>query len=121
MRALKTIILCSIIILSFAASCKKADEPSQTKSPVANTTWAMSSGANTFWLEFTSNTDYMDYMGDADGNPKSTGVHYGTYSYSEGKIIFNKPNNMEFDYGTVNGSILTIVYTSGKQTTYKKK
>lgn len=120
MRALKTIILCSIIIISFATSCKKTDEPTQTKSPVANTTWAKSSG-NTFWIEFTSNTDYLEYMGDADGNPMSTGVHYGTYSYSDGKIIFNKPNNMQFDYGTVNGSFLTIVYTSGKQTTYKKK
>lgn len=121
MKTIKPLILCSLLLVAFVTSCEKKDEPAPKQSPVVNTTWAHSSGSNTFWLEFTSNTDYLEYMGDADGNPASTGVHYGTYTYSDSKITFSKPNHMEFDYGTINGSILTITYTTGKQVTYKKK
>lgn len=119
MKALRFLLLGSIFALSILTSCNKADN----NNPLANTKWAASSGEHTFWIEFTSGKDFMEFMGDINGNPASTGVSYGTYSYSDNKVLFLTHNSStRFDYATIKGTVMELHYKTGPAvTTYIKK
>lgn len=123
MKKIKLLLLGCLFALLLIPSCTINEEPSeQQNNPVSNTKWAAMYKEYTLWIEFTSNSAFLEFMGDANGNPASTGVHYGTYSYANGKITFlTHDSTSAFDYATVNGSMLELVYKSGSKRTFAKK
>ncbi len=107
------------------ASCEPAEtgKGGNNTNPMVNTVWASDYGQGDYlWIEFTSSTEFLEYMGDIDGNTNTTGVSYGTYKYSNGRVDFiTHDDTSPFDYATIKGSIMTLVYKSGWDRTYKKK
>lgn len=90
--------------------------------PLVETVWASSYGEYVLWIEFTSDSEFLEYMGDSDGNTNSTGVSYGTYKYSDGYVHFvTHVDSSPFDYATVKGSVMNLVYKTGYERTYKKR
>jgi hypothetical protein len=114
--------LFKIILLAIAtsyvfASCSKGEE-----NPLVETVWASSYGQYVLWIEFTSDSDFLNYMGDDSGNTNTTGVTYGKYNYSNGAVNFTSHNSTSpFDKATVSGSVMELTYKSGFSRTFKKK
>ena len=119
----KIYFLLLFITTILATSCNSSeDEPKVDSNPMVNTVWASSYGDYVLWIEFTSNSDFLNYMGDMNGNTNTTGVNYGKYKYSNGRIDFTKHDDTNtYDYAIVKGSVLTLYYKSGYSRTYKKK
>lgn len=120
MKSIKTLLLGCLFCAVALSACQKTEE--KTDSSIANTTWAAAYNAHTLWIKFTSKSDFMEYMGDAGGNPASTGISYGTYSYSNNKVMFlTHDSTSPFDFATINNEVLTLTYKSGLQRTFIKK
>jgi hypothetical protein len=123
MKTKFNIFILSIVTL-FVISCDNSGDelPVVNKNPMVNTIWASSaSGDHAFWIEFTSNTNFLEYYGDLYGNTNTTGVDYGTYRYSNGRIDFITHDAGNFNYAIVNGSVLSLYYKNGYCRTFKKK
>lgn len=116
-----SIIVCFLGIITFAA-CNEKEVPVEEQPSIANTRWASDYNPHTLWIEFTSSSDFLEYMGDAKGNP-TTSIEYGTYSYKDEKVTFlTHGSSSPFDYATiVNGSYLNLVYKNGYKRTFKKQ
>ena len=129
---MKKLFLCVLTALlavfgCLLVSCDTTNEevsqnPEIPQNPLIGTTWAASSTSFTFWIKFTSETDFLEYMGDIDGNPSSSGIETGTYFFSNGKVYFLTHNSTsKFDYAIINGEMLMLTYKSGFQRTFIKK
>jgi hypothetical protein len=124
MKLSKLFIIGCVVIASIVSSCgKNGAEPEKgDTNPLANTTWAADYSPHTLWIKFTSGTEFMEYMGDASGNPSSTGVDYGTYKYADNKVTFlTHDSTSPFDYANIKGSVMELYYKSGMKRTFIKK
>lgn len=99
------------------ASCSKTDES------LSGTKWVAAYLNNsTLVIEFTSDTQFQEYMADQNGNVASTGVDYGIYTCSKDTIRFiTHTSTSPFDFATINGNILNLTYKTGYQRSFIKK
>lgn len=108
-----------LIALLAMASCSKGDA-----AKLNGTTWAAAYYEYALWIKFTSEKNFMEYMGDTFGNPYETGVQYGTYSVKGDKITFDTHDSTSpFDYAYLknDGTVMDLTYKSGLTRTFVKK
>lgn len=107
--------LCSTVLFS---ACEKPEPEPQEVNPLVGTKWFASYSDYLMVLEFSSETDVMDYFA------KPNGVYYkgrtnGTYSVSGNRVTFSGLTYQWIyayyclESGSISGSLLT---TTGKHT-----
>lgn len=110
-----------LVLIALLAMCGCAKDESVK---INNTTWAAAYGDYTLWIKFTSNKDFVEFMGDHNGNPTSVGVNNGTYSVKGNRITYvTHDSTSPFDYADLksNGTIMELSYKSGYKRTFIKK
>lgn len=109
-------LLAFISLLTF--SCSKNEDVAT----LSGTKWTASYVDNILVVEFTSKTNYQEYMADAQGNVSSTGVDYGTYTFDGASVIFNcNYVNNRIKSAAINGNVMDLTYESGYKRTFLKK
>ena len=113
---LSMMLLIMAMFFMFTACSKKEETLSGTK-------WVAAYLSNsTLVIEFTSDTQFQEYMADQNGNVASTGVDYGTYFYSKDFVKFiTHTSTSPFDFATINGNILDLTYKTGYKRSFIKK
>lgn len=120
-KFLSMTLLITAMFLMFAA-CSNDDDEAK-KPTLSGTKWVADYGQDeTLVIEFTSDTKFQEYMADKNGNVASTGVEYGTYTYSNDIVKFTTHESTSlFDSATINGNILNLTYKSGYKRSFIKK
>jgi len=115
-----TLLLSAMFIMFTACS---SDDDEAKKPTLSGTKWVADYGQDeTLVIEFTSDTKFQNYMADKNGNVASTGVNYGTYTYSNDIVQFTEHDSTgPFDSATINGNILNLTYKSGHKRSFIKK
>lgn len=117
----KILALITLITLVMVSGCKKDELPNET---LNGTSWAAAYGDYTLWIQFTSDAAFLEFMGDETGNPSSSGVFYGTYSFSNNRVDFlTQESTSPFDYAILEGggTMLNLTYKSGYTRIFAKK
>lgn len=121
---MKKILFC-LVMLPFLLSCSSDSKDELVNNPIVNTRWESTSsfGTMVIVLEFTSNTSFLEYHIDENGNVIShLGYDEGTYEYKNGEIILIKQDmSNEMNKASVSGNILTLYYKSGSKRLFTKK
>lgn len=110
-----------LMLIALLAMCGCAKDDS---AKVKGTTWAAAYGDYTLWIKFTSDKDFIDYMGDHNGNPTSLGVKNGTYSVKGDRITYvTHDSTSPFGYADLKngGTIMDLTYKNGYKRTFIKK
>lgn len=116
-------ILALIVLITFVmvSGCKKDELQKET---LNGTSWAAAYGDYTLWIRFTSDAAFLEFMGDETGNPCSTGVCYGTYSFANNRVVFlTHESTSPFDFAILegDGSMMNLTYKSGYTRIFAKK
>lgn len=121
-KLLSMMLLLSAMFVMFTA-CSSDDDDETKKETLSGTKWVADYGQDeTLVIEFTSDTKFQNYMADKNGNVASTGVNYGTYTYSNDIVQFTEHDSTSpFDSATINGNILNLTYKSGHKRSFIKK
>lgn len=122
MKNLLSVVFTCVITCVLFASCSKENANGEKQNELNGTEWVASYGQNILVIEFTSNTDFQEYMADKEGHVESTGVDVGTYTYSAPKVIFTTHSSSSpFDYATITGNVMELTYKSGYTRTFMKE
>lgn len=115
---IKSVAFITLITLFFASCSNDNDSAS-----LIGTKWTASYSSSVLVIEFSSKTNFTDYITDIQGNiGQYASINYGTYTFDGSLVTFNcNYESNRLRSATINGNFMVLTYESGYQRNYMKK